>query len=89
MNENILGRVRTILCSALNVDEDDVTKDAMLVADLGAESIDFLDIQFRIEREFSLRLHQEEVANATNWQNMTVGDLTNFVQERSNHEKNF
>ena len=53
-NDEILAKVRTLLVDALSVDDDEVTPAARLNADLGAESIDMLDIVFRLEREFRL-----------------------------------
>ena len=53
-NDEILAKVRTLLVDALSVDDDEVTPAARLNADLGAESIDMLDIVFRLEREFHL-----------------------------------
>ncbi len=51
--DDIFERVREVLTEALGVDDDEVTQDASLTADLGAESIDFLDIVFRLEKGFS------------------------------------
>jgi acyl carrier protein len=50
----IYERVVRVLVKSLNVDEDEVTPRATLQGDLGAESIDFLDIVFRLEREFGI-----------------------------------
>ena len=52
--EEIFEKVQTALVDALGVDDDEVTPDATLVGDLGAESIDFLDIVFRLEQAFSI-----------------------------------
>ncbi|MCA9292127.1 MAG: acyl carrier protein [Phycisphaerales bacterium] len=51
--EDIFEKIRAILEEALGVDEDEITLDASLTRDLEAESIDFLDIQFQIEKAFS------------------------------------
>ncbi len=53
-HDDIFAKVRTLLVDALSVDDDEVTPNARLQADLGAESIDMLDIVFRLEREFGL-----------------------------------
>ena len=53
-HEDIFAKVRTLLVDALSVDDDEVTPQARLQADLNAESIDMLDIVFRLEREFGL-----------------------------------
>jgi acyl carrier protein len=59
--DEIFTRVRTQLVDALSVDEDDVTRQARLQADLNAESIDFLDIVFRLEREFGIKIDRNEL----------------------------
>jgi acyl carrier protein len=51
--EDIFDSVRDVLEEALGVDEDEVTLEASLTRDLEAESIDFLDIVFRLEKKFS------------------------------------
>jgi acyl carrier protein len=51
--DEIFESVRDVLEEALGVDEDEVTMEASLTADLQAESIDFLDIVFRLEKKFS------------------------------------
>ena len=53
--------VVSVLVEALGVDEDDVTPSATLQGDLGAESIDFLDIVFRLEREFGIKIPRGEL----------------------------
>ena len=59
--EEIYGKVAATLVEALNVDEDQVTPNATLQGDLGAESIDFLDIVFRLEREFNIKIPRGEL----------------------------
>jgi acyl carrier protein len=50
--DDILDKVRKTLVDSLNVDDDQVTTAARLKGDLGAESIDFLDIVFRLDQQF-------------------------------------
>jgi acyl carrier protein len=57
----VFDKVRDTLVDALGVDEDEVTRDAALVADLGAESIDFLDIVFRLEKNFNVKIPRGEL----------------------------
>lgn len=52
--DEVFQKVKTILTESLGADDDAVTPHARLVGDLNAESIDFLDIMFRLEREFGL-----------------------------------
>ena len=59
--EEIYGKVARVLVESLNVDEDDLTPTATLQGDLGAESIDFLDIVFRLEREFGIKIPRGEL----------------------------
>lgn len=57
MNVNdIYPKVRDIVAEVLVVDEDEVSLDSRLIADLGAESIDFLDLVFQLEKEFSVKI---------------------------------
>jgi acyl carrier protein len=59
--DEIYGKVRDVLVEALGVDEDEVTPTASLVGDLGAESIDILDIVFQLERTFGFKIAQGEL----------------------------
>jgi acyl carrier protein len=59
--QGVDARVSATLVEALNVDEEDVTPSATLQGDLGAESIDFLDIVFRLEREFGIKIPRAEL----------------------------
>ncbi len=54
--QEVLQKVQDILTDALGVDEGEVAENASLVADLGAESIDFLDIVFRLEKTFNIKI---------------------------------
>ena len=59
--EEIYSKVSATLVEALNVDEDDIKPTSTLQRDLGAESIDFLDIVFRLEREFGIKIPRGEL----------------------------
>ena len=59
--EEVFSKVRLALVDALGVDEDEVTPQARLVGDLGAESIDFLDIVFRLEKAFDIKIPRGEL----------------------------
>jgi acyl carrier protein len=58
--DEIFAKVRTVLVDALAVDEDEVTPTAVLTRDLGAESIDFLDVVFRLEQTFGIKIAEGE-----------------------------
>ena len=59
--DDVFAKVRGVLEDALGVDEDEVTAEATLGPDLGAESIDYLDIVFRLEKAFSIKIDQAEM----------------------------
>jgi acyl carrier protein len=59
--EEVYEKVRGSLVEALGVDEEEVTPSARLVGDLGAESIDFLDIVFRLEKAFDIKIPRGEL----------------------------
>jgi acyl carrier protein len=74
--QEIHKRISTTLVEALNVDAEEITPTATLQGDLGAESIDFLDIVFRLEREFDIKIPRDELFPESIFQ----GD-PNFVQD--------
>jgi acyl carrier protein len=57
----IFSKVQEALVDALGVEEEEVTPDATLQGDLGAESIDFLDIVFRLEKAFDIKIERGEL----------------------------
>lgn len=59
--DEIFQKVQEVLVDALGVDNDEVTSEATLMGDLGAESIDFLDIVFRLEKVFGIKIPREEL----------------------------
>ena len=78
--DQILKEVQGVLVDALGVDDDEVKPDATLMADLGAESIDFLDIVFRMEKAFGIKIPREELFPAesllSNKEYISNGKLT-------------
>src|SRR5437588_1976333 len=64
--ESIPANIQTAVAEALGLDEDEVTAAATLLGDLGAESIDLLDILFRIERQVGVKIE--------------AGDLADYIQ---------
>ena len=77
--DEVFSKVRLALVDALGVDEEEVTPGARLVGDLGAESIDFLDIVFRLEKAFDIKIPRGELFPEdilTNAQYVQNGKLT-------------
>jgi acyl carrier protein len=60
-DSEVYEKVKETLVDALGVEEEDVTPDATLTGDLGAESIDFLDIVFRLEKAFGIKIPRGEL----------------------------
>jgi acyl carrier protein len=80
--DEISQKVQEVLVDALGVDDDEVTAEATLMGDLGAESIDFLDIVFRLEKAFEIKIPREELFPAENLMNNSE-----FVQNGKLTEK--
>lgn len=73
--DEIFSKIQEALVDALGVDDDEVTMDATLVGDLEAESIDFLDIAFKIEQAFDFKIEQGELFPEN------VGQNPDFVKD--------
>lgn len=56
VDADIFDKVQEAFCEALELDEDEVTWDARILDDLGAESLDLLDVVFRLERAFDIQI---------------------------------
>jgi acyl carrier protein len=74
--DEIFETVTEVLVEALGVDDDEVTREATLIGDLGAESIDFLDIVFRLEKSFDIKIPRGELFP----ENLAAAD-SGFVQD--------
>jgi acyl carrier protein len=59
--DEVFAKVQEALVDALGVDEDEVQPEATMVGDLGAESIDFLDIIFKLEKAFGFQFKREDL----------------------------
>ena len=74
MNED-MNKLKTIIADVLNVDLNEITADTTFTDDLGADSLDVVELTMALEEEFSLPdTPEEELANI-----VTVGDLANYV----------
>src|ERR1700757_3792241 len=80
--DEIYTKVSATLVEALNVDEGEIKPTSTLQGDLGAESIDFLDIVFRLEREFGIKIPRGELFPESVFQ----GGI-DFVREGKGTEK--
>lgn len=78
-SEDVFEKVQSALVDALGVEDDEVTPEATLVGDLGAESIDFLDIVFKLEKAFGIQIPREDLSPEdilTNSQYVQDGKVT-------------
>jgi len=71
----VFEKVRAILCEQLDVDEDKVTMDAVVTDDLGADSLNVVDLIMSLEDEFDVEIPDTEVENFK-----TVGDIVKYVE---------
>lgn len=71
----VFEKIRAILCEQLDIDEDQVTMDSNIAEDLGADSLDVVDLIMSIEDEFELEVPDEQVENIK-----TVGDVVNYIE---------
>ncbi|MFU8792851.1 MAG: acyl carrier protein [Acholeplasmataceae bacterium] len=71
----VFERVKEMIIEELNVPEEKITLEARLSEDLGADSIDAVELIMNIEDEFSIQVSDEEAQNIK-----TVGDLVNYIE---------
>ena len=74
----VFDKIREIIVEQLDVDEDKVTTDASITEDLGADSLDVVDLVMNIEESFDLEIPDEEVENIK-----TVGDIDKFIEAKT------
>ncbi|WP_295155462.1 acyl carrier protein [uncultured Ruminococcus sp.] len=74
----VFDKIREIIVEQLDVDEDKVTADASITEDLGADSLDVVDLVMSIEESFDLEIPDEEVENIK-----TVGDIVKFIEAKT------
>lgn len=72
----IFDKVRDILAEQLDIDEDLITLESSIVDDLGADSLDIVDIVMSLEDEFDTEIPDEAIETIK-----TVGDIVHFIEE--------
>jgi acyl carrier protein len=73
-NEEIFLKVKDVIVDQLNVDEDEVTLEASFVDDLGADSLDIVELVMALEEQFGISIPDEEAENIK-----TVGDAVEYI----------
>ena len=69
-------RVRDILCEQLDIESDEVTTEASILDDLGADSLDVVDLVMNLEEAFDTEIPDEDIE-----QLKTVGDVVRYIDE--------
>lgn len=75
-HEDIFEKVKEVIVEQLNVEEDDVTEDAAFVDDLGADSLDIVELVMALEEQFGVSIPDEQAEKIK-----TVGDAVGFISE--------
>ena len=76
--EEILTKVKAVVAEKLKVGEDQVTEEAKFVEDLGADSLDQVELIMALEDEFELKIPEEEAEKLT-----TVGSAVEYVLKKA------
>lgn len=72
----IFEKVKAILAEQLDLDEDTITVDSAIIEDLGADSIDIVDLVMSLEDEFDTEIPDEAIEKLR-----TVGDVVDYIEE--------
>jgi len=74
----VFEKVKDILAAQFDVDEESITMDTDILDDLGADSLDVMDLMMTLGDEFDMQVDESEIENIT-----TVGALVNFIEANS------
>ena len=77
MADDTMAKVKEVIVDQLNVDEADVTESATFIDDLGADSLDLVELVMALEEDFDISIPDEEVESIR-----TVGDERSFIGSR-------
>ncbi len=80
--EELLGRLKEIIIDRLDAEEDQIVPDASFVEDLGADSLDIVELIMGIEEEFDIEIPDEDAEKLT-----TVGEAMNYTFNKLNVEE--
>ncbi|AFK06029.1 MULTISPECIES: acyl carrier protein [Mesotoga] len=72
--DEVFDRVKTIISEKLGVEEDEIAMDSDLTEDLGADSLDLVDLVMALEDEFDFKVEDEQIENIS-----TVGDIVESI----------
>lgn len=77
----IFDKLKDLIADQLSVDEEKITMEASITEDLGADSLDVVDLISAIEDDFDLEIPEEAVDNIK-----TVGDIVNYIEKNASAE---
>lgn len=77
-----LDKVKEMLANQLNIEVDKITEESKIVEDLGADSLDMIEMLMALEEEFGLSIPDDKAEGLK-----TVGDITKFIDENSTDKK--
>jgi acyl carrier protein len=77
MSEEIFGKVKSIVADKLSVDEVEVLKDASFTDDLGADSLDIVELVMALEEDFDIEIPDDDAENIK-----TVNDAVVYIQKK-------
>ncbi len=76
--EEIFDKLKELVVDQLGVEEDEVTMEVSMQDDLGADSLDLVDLVMSVEEEFGVKVADEDLENIK-----TVGDIVNYIEDRA------
>ena len=76
--EEIFDKLKELVVDQLGVEEDEVTMEASMQDDLGADSLDLVDLVMSVEEEFGVKVADEDLENIK-----TVGDIVIYIEDRA------
>lgn len=72
----VFEKIKSLLAEQLDVDENDITMDSAIMEDLGADSLDVVEMLMALEEEFEISIPDDEAVNLK-----TIGDVVQYIED--------